>query len=102
MESKGFIKVSSNDLITIVHYIESEEGLSFLTLNSSNKYTNIKVNENISIAFGMKSDDFQPAIASIVEDKELVKNVYDILTDLKHNHFKEYDENIILVNVKLG
>lgn len=95
MDEKGFVTIKINDFTTVVHYLKDGDVYHCLTLSDTTKVSLIKDVNEIMVSNGINSNDFKVATVNLVEDSTQIKKVFEDMTSINHNHFKEWDDKLV-------
>lgn len=96
-DQKGFITIKYGESIAMLNFLNRGDHLIGITLDDSKKIE--MMNEITQAAEGIKGTEFFDIQMEVLNDKELGRAIYDEMTELGHNHFKEYDERLVPVKV---
>lgn len=69
-----------------------------LTQGSSNKVSKINEDNKVSLAFGKNIVD---SSVNIVEDKILVKDLFDKLLNMNFTHYKNYSDDLVILEMSI-
>ncbi len=98
-KEKGFIKFKDGDYEVTINYLNKGDQLLGITLGDSHKVEYFKNHPEITATDGPKGTDFVDVHVEVDSESGLAREIYDEMTKLKHNHFKEYDEKLVAVKV---
>ncbi len=98
---KGFIKFKDGDFEVTINYIHLNDQLFGITEGSSYKVKYFSEHPNVTAADGIKSDDFVNVRVKIEDNEVLAREIWDEMTTLHHNHFKEYSHELVPVKIQL-
>ncbi len=99
MEEKGFLTLKIDNYKAKMHYILREDKTICITLGSSQKVELIRDNKKTQIAYGMLSENFVDTKVNVNEDKNLVKEVFTEMSALKHNHYKTWNDDLVILEL---
>ncbi len=100
-DEKGFIRFKDDEFEVVINYLNMGDHLLGITLSDSYKVKHFNENPRINVGNGIKPKEFHEVNVSIVDNTELTKEIFDKMTELKHNHFKEFDDRLVTVRVDL-
>ena len=101
MKKKGFVKFKGSESKGAMHYVEFEGDYVSITRNSSRKVKDINRKATLNVTFGLLSRDFKEVSVSIIEEINHVKKVFNFMKNLKHTHYKEYPDDLVVLKYKL-
>lgn len=99
MEDKGFITLKLDKHQTKLHFIIRDEKMICITLEDSKKVALLKEKLQPEIAIGMLSRDFNNVDVLINEDKAFSRKIFDEMIELKHCHYKAWDDRLIVLEI---
>lgn len=97
MREKGILKFKGAESKGAMHHIQYNGKKVSITMSDSRKVKHINENGTIGIAPNLLSRKFEDTKVSVVNDKAYAKAVFDYMTSLKHNHYKKYDEKLVVL-----
>lgn len=100
-KDKGFIKFKDGEYEVTINYLNKEDYLLGITLGDSNKVKYFKEHSDITATDGPKGTDFVDIHVEVDSESDLARKIYNEMTELNHNHFKEYDERLVAVKITL-
>ncbi len=98
---KGYIKFKDGEYEVTINYLNKEDYLVGITLGDSNKVKHFIEHANIKATNGPKGTDFVDVHVEVDQTKAFACDVFKEMTGLHHNHFKEYDDRLVVVKVTL-
>ncbi len=98
-KDKGFIKFKDHDFEVTINYLNKGDYLLGITLSDSHKVEYFNAHPDITATDGPKGTEFTDVHVTIQDDKELTKAIFDEMTELRHNHFREYDDRLVTVKI---
>lgn len=99
IEDKGIITIVQDELKSVMHYAESDSRLYSLTLKDTEKVKKLESDRNVKVTFA-KDKKTIDAVAEIIDDRSIVRDFYDRMNELKFNYFKEYSEELVIIEMK--
>lgn len=97
MKEKGILKFKGEESKGAMHYVIHNNQKVSITMGTSRKVKHIRKNKGILIAPNLLSRKFEETKISINDDKSYVKEVFDYMTQLKNIHYKEWHENLVVL-----
>lgn len=101
MEEKGLVKLEQGNKVSTLHYIKDNNKILSLTKSGSEKVELIQQDKNVKLGFAMKSSDSVDSTATIISDKNRVKDIFDKMLDNKFTHFKKYSDDLVLIEMSI-
>lgn len=99
---KGIIKLIQGEKETTLHYIQSDDKLLALTLKSSQKVQAIHNHIPAQLSFAKKDrTNLIDADIQVIENKTVVKQVFDQMLALNFTHFKTYNDNLVVLEITM-
>lgn len=100
-KDKGFIKFKDGDYEVTINYLNKGDYLLGITLGDSHKVEYFNEHPDITATDGPRGKEFVNVHVEIESNTSLAREIFDEMTELRHNHFKEYDERLVAVKVRL-
>ena len=98
---KGVLTMVQSGRSAMMHYVKSENGVKSLTLGNSGKVADLLVDNKVQLQLE-KNGALVDAEVSIITDKDKVKSVFDAMLSMNSTHFKEYTEDIVILDMQLA
>lgn len=100
---KGFVKLIQDDKETTLHYIQSDGKLLALTSGSSEKVALIKKYIPTKLSFAKKDrTHLIDTDIKVIENKGMVKQVFDQMATLNFSHFKVYSDELVVLEITMS
>lgn len=99
ISDKGLVRLVQGNKTTTLHYIKDVNKVLSLTLGSSEKVKLIKTDSNIKLGFALKSNDSVDYTAKIIDDKKIVKKLFDTMLTNKFTHYKKYSDDLVILEM---
>lgn len=96
---KGFITFKDGDFKTTINYMKKDGYLFGITLKTANKIGYFKEHQVLPAGEGVKPEEFTDVKVEVL-NQEKGKEIYDQLSEMKFNHFKEYDSDIVGLKIE--
>ncbi len=100
-KEKGFIKFKDGEFEVTINYLNKGDYLLGITLGDSHKVEYFSKHPNITATDGPKGTEFVDVHVETESGTSLAREIFDEMTELHHNHFKEFDDRLVAVKVKL-
>lgn len=100
-KDKGFIKFKDGEYEVTINYLNKAEYLVGITLGDSNKVKYFKSHPELTATEGPRGTEFVDVHVEVDSESNLASKVYEEMTELNHNHFKEFDERLVAVKIIL-
>lgn len=97
MSKKEIVKFKGKDTKGAMHQVFFEDKYVSLTMRNSQKMREFLEEGKISIAPNLLSRDFEETKINIIDDKTFTKRVFDYMLEKNHTHYKEYNDNLIVI-----
>ncbi len=102
IKDKGYVKLMLDGKASTLHYIKDEKKVYSLTLNGSKKVAKINENSSAKLLFSKNIDEAVESKVNIISDKEKVKSLFDKLLDMNFTHYKEYSDDLVILEMPLS
>ena len=97
LKEKGILKFKGTESKGAMHHLIYQGKKVSITMGDSRKVKHIKKYGSIAIAPNLLSRKFEDMKVTIIDEKNYTKELFDHMTSIKHNHYKEYNENMVVL-----
>ena len=99
MKQKGILHLNYEDKSRNLNYVINDEGkVVVITSGKSNKIAYMKTHDEVELVI---DNEVVKAKPNIIEDKEVVKNNFEFMTQHDNNHFKAYNDIFVSVEFRI-
>ncbi|MBN2617651.1 MAG: hypothetical protein JXR64_04990 [Spirochaetales bacterium] len=98
IEANEVIKINQDGLEAMMHGLKSNGFFYTLTLKDSSKVERLK--DTNKLKFSFKNSDLITGEAEIIENKDLVKELFNKMLELNFTHFKIFNDNLVIFKIK--
>lgn len=102
IENKGIYKLIQNGEDAMMHFIFFGGKYYSLTLGSSEKAESYKKSNKIDVEFVKGGEGFKTGTVSIIDREDFVRDLFDKMTELKFNWFKEFNSDIVALEIEIA
>eukprot|EP01156_Anaeramoeba_ignava_P004677 Anaeramoba_ignava/a234474_3.p1 GENE.a234474_3~~a234474_3.p1 ORF type:complete len:119 (+),score=18.68 a234474_3:38-394(+) len=99
IKESGFVKILIDGSAPTLHYIYDNNKVYSLTLSGSNKVGKIKNNNKAKIVLNNDSENALESEISIIDNKDRVKELFNKMLEMDFTHFKEFDDDIVILEM---
>lgn len=100
-DDKGFITFIDDEFKVTINYLNMGDYLIGLTLKDSYKVEHFNNHPKLQAANGIRSNEYVDVSVNISYDLSLINEIFEKMTTLKHNHFKDFDERLVAVIINI-
>jgi len=98
-DDKGIFKIDQNGTIATMHYVYAGGKYYSLTLAGSKKVERLNTDKSLSMIFMSKNNETKVAEAVIIDDKDVVKDLFDRMIAIEFCHFKKYSDDLVIMEI---
>lgn len=99
MKDLGLLKLNVGEKKRNMNYMKVDQKVYVITSKDSKKINDIRANDQVELIFGKEAVG---AKAVVIEDPEQVKSIFDQLTAIDNNHFKQYRRDFVAIEFILN
>lgn len=100
MNEKGFLKIKVNEHERTMHYIIDEGKIKTISTKDSGLIKDAELGQ-IYVNPSLKGGTYVQAKLNVIYDLAQVKTLFDRMLVLKHTWFKEFSDQLVIIEVIL-
>lgn len=101
IKDRAIIKIEQKGSEAMMHSVNIEDNYYSLTLGASEKVKKLEEDSSLNFIFTKNSSEVLKASAKVISDKEVVKDLFDRLLDINFTHFKQWDDDLVVMEFSL-
>ncbi|QEN03174.1 hypothetical protein EW093_00135 [Thiospirochaeta perfilievii] len=102
IKEQGFVKLLLDGSVATLHYLKAGDKILSLTQQGSKKVDLLKKDNSAKLVVNNDSTNIIDSKITINENKDDVKKLFDELLGLNFTHYKEYSDDLVILEMSIN